>query len=62
MKNRLTMAVLITSLILSGCASINTAYIPPEGSSERKAILQAVHHALARQGRKNLVLIPNYPS
>ena len=60
MKNHLTMASLITSLILSGCASVNTAHTPPEGTSERNAILQAVHHALARQGRKNLVLIVPY--
>src|SRR5436189_211232 len=60
MKNHLTMASLITSLILSGCASVNTAHTPPEGTTERNAILQAVHHALARQGRKNLVLIVPY--
>ena len=60
MKNHLTIASLITSLILSGCASVNTAHTPPEGTSERNAILQAVHHALARQGRKNLVLIVPY--
>src|SRR6267154_5748124 len=60
MKNHLTMASLITSLILSGCASVNTAHTPPECSSERNAILQAVLHALARQGRKNLVLVVPY--
>src|SRR5436190_22248624 len=60
MKNNLTTALLITSMVLSGCASVNTAHTPPEGSAERNAILQAVHHALARQGRKNLVLIVPY--
>src|SRR6267154_5873252 len=60
MKNHLTMASLITSLILSGCASVNTAHTPPEGTSERNAILQAMHHALARKGRKNLVLVVAY--
>jgi len=35
---------------------VNTAHTPPDGSAERNAILQAVQHALARQGRKNLVL------
>ncbi|HEU5239335.1 MAG TPA: hypothetical protein VFU37_19550 [Pyrinomonadaceae bacterium] len=60
MKNHLGSAILITSLLLSGCASLNTAHTPPEGSSERNAILQAVHHALAHQGRKNLVLIVPY--
>ena len=39
---------------------MNTAHTPPEGSAKRSAILQAVHHALARQGRKNLVLIVPY--
>ncbi len=60
MKNHLTTALFITSMVLSGCASVNTAHTPPEGSAERNAILQAVHHALARQGRKNLVLIVPY--
>jgi len=60
MKNHLATTLLIASLFLSGCASINTAHTPPEGSAERNAILQAVHHALARQGRKNLVLIVPY--
>jgi hypothetical protein len=60
MKNHLGSAILITSLLLSGCASLNTAHTPPEGSSERNAILQAVRHALAHQGRKNLVLIVSY--
>jgi uncharacterized protein YceK len=57
MTNHLATTLLIASLFLSGCASVNTAHTPPEGSAERNAILQAVHHALARQGRKNLVLI-----
>jgi uncharacterized protein YceK len=60
MKNNLTMALLVTSLILSGCASVNTAHTPPEGSAEKNAIIQAAQHALARQGRKNLVLIVPY--
>ena len=60
MKNYLTTASNVASLVLSGCASVNTAHTPPEGSAERNAILQAVHHALARQGRKNLVLIVPY--
>jgi hypothetical protein len=60
MKTYLTMASLITSVLLASCASVNTAHTPPDGSAERNAILQAVHHALARQGRKNLVLIVPY--
>jgi uncharacterized protein YceK len=60
MTNHLATTLLIASLFLSGCASVNTAHTPPEGSAERNAILQAVHHALARQGRKNLVLIVPY--
>src|SRR5947207_15419285 len=60
MKNHLTTASIVASLVLSGCASVNTAHTPPDGSAERNAILQAVHHALARQGRKNVVLIVPY--
>ena len=60
MKNHLTMALLIAAMLLSGCASVNMAHTPPDGSAERNAILQAVHHALARQGRKNVVLIVPY--
>src|SRR6266705_3511674 len=60
MKNHLATTLLIASLFLSGCASINTAHTPPDGSAERNAILQAVHHALARQERKNLVLVVPY--
>src|SRR6266436_6768538 len=60
MKNHFTTALLVASLVLSGCASMNTSHTPPEGSAERNAILQAVHNALARQGRKNLVLIVPY--
>src|SRR6266436_10441625 len=60
MTNHLTKAFLVASLLLSSCASVNTAHTPPNGSAERNAILQAVHHALARQGRKNLVLIVPY--
>jgi uncharacterized protein YceK len=60
MKNHLATTLLIASIVLSGCASVNTAHTPPEGSAERNAILQAVHYALARQGRKNLVLIVPY--
>ncbi len=60
MKNHLGTAILVTSLLLSGCASVNTARTPPEGSAGRNAILQATQHALARQGRKNLVLIVPY--
>ena len=56
MKNYITTVLLVASLVLVGCASVNTAHTPPDGSAERNAILQAVQHALARQGRKNLVL------
>ena len=56
MKNYVTIVLLVASLILGSCASVNTAHTPPDGSDERNGILQAVHHALARQGRKNLVL------
>ena len=56
MKNHVTIVLLVASLILGSCASVNTAHTPPDGSDERNGILQAVHHALARQGRKNLVL------
>ena len=56
MKNHVTIVLLVASLILGSCASVNTAHTPPDGSAERNGILQAVHHALARQGRKNLVL------
>ena len=60
MKKYLTIASLVTSVLLSGCASVTTAHTPAEGSAERNAILQATQHALARQGRKNLVLIVPY--
>lgn len=60
MKNYLTIVSVVTSVLLSGCASVNTAHTPSEGSAERNAILQATQHALARQGRKNLVLIVPY--
>jgi hypothetical protein len=60
MKNYLTIASLVTSMLLPSCASVNTAHTPPEGSAERNAILQATQHALARQGRKNLVLVVPY--
>ena len=60
MKNHLVTAILATSLLLSGCASVNTAHTPAEGSAERNAIIQATQHALARQGRKNLVLVVPY--
>ena len=60
MKNYLTIACLVTSVLLYGCASVNTAHTPPDGSAERNAILAATQHALARQGRKNLVLIVPY--
>jgi uncharacterized protein YceK len=60
MKNYLTIAFLVTSVLLSDCASVNTAHTPPDGSAERNAILAASQHALARQGRKNLVLIVPY--
>jgi uncharacterized protein YceK len=60
MKNRLGTAILATSLLLSGCASVNTAHTPPEGSAERNAIVEATKHALASQGRKNVVLIVPY--
>jgi len=56
MKNYITTVLLVASLVLASCASVNTAHTPPDGSAERNAILQAVQHALARQGRKNLVL------
>jgi uncharacterized protein YceK len=56
MKNHVTIVLLVASLILGSCASVNTAHTPPDGSPERNAILQAVHHALGRQGRKNVVL------
>ena len=56
MKNHLTTVLLVSSLVLASCASVNTAHTPPDGSAEKNAILQAVQHALARQGRKNLVL------
>ena len=55
MKNYVTIVSLVASLILGSCASVNTAHTPPDGSAERNGILQAVHHALARQGRKNIV-------
>ena len=56
MKHRVTILLVVTSLVLASCASVNTAHTPPNGSAEKNAILQAVQHALARQGRKNLVL------
>ena len=56
MKNQVTTVLLVASLVLASCASVNTAHTPPDGSAERNAILKAVQHALARQGRKNLVL------
>jgi uncharacterized protein YceK len=60
MKTHLGTAILVTSLLLSGCASVNTAHTPPEGSAERNAIIQATKQALARQGRKNVVLVVPY--
>ena len=60
MKNHVTIVLLVASLLLVSCASVNTAHTPPDNSAERNAILQAVHHSLARQGRKNLVLVVSY--
>ena len=60
MKDYITRLLLVASLVLASCASVNTAHTPPDGSAERNAILQAVHHALARQGRKHLVLVVPY--
>jgi uncharacterized protein YceK len=61
MKNRrLGTVILVTLLLLSACASVNTAHTPPEGSAERNEILQATQQALAQQGRRNLVLIVPY--
>ncbi|MFL6501288.1 MAG: hypothetical protein ACJ8LL_11325 [Candidatus Udaeobacter sp.] len=60
MKNYVTIVLLVASLVLGSCASVNTAHTPPDGSAERNGILQAVHHALARQGRKNVVLAVPY--
>jgi len=56
MKDHVTTLLLVASLVLASCASVNTAHTPPDGSAERNAILQAVQHALARQARKHLVL------
>src|SRR6266436_8463647 len=60
MKTYLSLVSLVTSLLLASCASVNTAHTPPDGSTERSAILQATQHALARQGRKTLVLVVAY--
>jgi hypothetical protein len=60
MKTYLPLVSLLTSLLLASCASVNTAHTPPDGSTERSAILQGTQHALARQGRKNLVLVVVY--
>jgi uncharacterized protein YceK len=60
MNNHFGLAILATSLLLSGCASVDTAHTPPEASAERNAIIQATKHALARQGRRNLVLVVPY--
>src|SRR5436190_1138078 len=60
MTNHLRTAILVASLLLSGCASVNTTHTPAEGSAERNAIIQATKRALARQGRKNLVLVVPY--
>src|SRR5215471_20828233 len=60
MRDYVTTILLVASLVLGSCASVNTAHTPPDGSAEKNAILQAVQHALARQGRKNLVLVVPY--
>jgi hypothetical protein len=60
MKSHLTIASLVTSVLLASCASVDTAHTPPDGSTEKNAILQATQRALARQGRKNLVLVVPY--
>src|SRR5882724_4208859 len=60
MKDHVTTLLLVASLVLASCASVNTAHTPPDGSAERNAIVQAVHHVLVRQGRKNLVLVVAY--
>ena len=46
MKNYITTLLLVASLVLASCASVNTAHTPPDGSAERNAILQAVHHGI----------------
>lgn len=56
MKNYLIIASVVNSVLLSGCASVNTVHTPPDGSAERNAIIQATQDALARQGQKHLVL------
>src|SRR5438132_11704108 len=61
MKTRLGLISLLASLFLSACASVgDRASTPPQGSAERTAILDGVHHALARQGLKNVVLVVPY--
>jgi hypothetical protein len=60
MKNYLKVVSLVVSLHLANCASLNTAHTPPDGSTERNAILQATQRVLARQGRKKLVLVVPY--
>jgi hypothetical protein len=60
MKTYLSLVLVVTSLLLASCASVNTAHTPPDGSTERSAILQATQSALARQGRQNLVLVVAY--
>ena len=60
MKTFLATAFLVTSLLLDSCASVNTAHTPPDGSTEKNAILQATQRALAHQGRRHLVLVVPY--
>jgi len=57
MKTLFLPAILVTSLVFSGCATLSSPHTPPEGSAERNAILEATREGFARQGRKNLVLV-----
>src|SRR5262245_12974080 len=60
MKAYLPVVSLVSLLLLVSCTSVNTAHTPPDGSTEKNAILQATQRAFARQGRKNLVLAVAY--
>ena len=57
MKKLFLSALLVSSLLFSGCATLSSPHTPPEGSAERNAILEATKEAFARKGRKNLVLV-----
>jgi len=51
MKDQLRTAVLVKSLLLSGCISVSTTHTPSEGSAKRERNLPVKSQAFAAPNR-----------